>query len=429
MKNRYILSLCFVSVFWFLVQVESKAQLSQLFQTPALYPDLPIFNPAFTGDVDKFRVYGMFGYNRITLGDDFNNVSTIIGADKKQKIQGSNIFITYGGAFLYNETGVRLSSSSNLGLDIPNNDLKYRQTTFEGTFGGRLPIRQLKKKTQTKKKKNKKDFSKLSTEATAFLRPVNESQNCSNNTIIDFLAFNIGLEYNAANLVNQEGFVFNDQITTNPVSQTLNPFNISSDINDPILNGGSLERTGSFDFSFGFLYHRALNDHSVLRASIAVKRATAGFFSVPNSDQSFSPIKVIQVRYKTLYSKRIGVNLNLTYLDQNEEIYPEFNEDIKQWRLDFSLPIFLNAYNKRVREGKHIASFNPGLSAFYYNNTISAVSVLLGARIKTNTNKDYKGNQWLFFMSYDMHIGDDSTLAFRNTVGNARIGLTLEGWD
>lgn len=406
------------------------AQPSPLFQLPTVYPELPIFNPAFTGNVDKCRVYYMSATNKIKIGTGhFNNASALLGADFKSPIRNSRILITYGASAYLDRVALTLGD----GAASTNQDevLNYRRTDLELTFGGRLPLGLIHKRVIKRHKPHplyNNAHHNLSLEQAIFLQPLQNTLICSSNSIRDYIAVNFALESHHAGIRQTQSLVFNDQIITHGMGGGLTPFSIDTEISDPVAPGGrGLDNAQSFDLGAGILVHLGLSNFSLLRLSAAVKHATGGFFSVPNSGQQIRPLKVFQARYESWYASRKAINLNLSYLDQNGEHIMEIGGPISQWRLDFGHPFLNPAEKRKLRGGVRVSSVIPAVSLYYFNRTIPSASALLGVRIRTNKNSDYKGNLWYVFTNYDIHFSRD--LPYRVTKGNLRLGAVLEGWN
>ena len=437
----------------------SFAQLSPLFQTPSLNFDLPIFNPAFTGDTDNYRAFLSLATLKPGVSGVTNNTSTLISLDKKFAPNNLNTLFTIGASLQYNRVNIsadldQLASQSAALFD----ETFYNYGTGEISFGIRIPTRYTYKKKDKKegntsakiykdKRRNKRKYPSSNPNRTDFDN-LNNSAYCSFNSAQDYISFSLATGSNFAGLSNGDsGLIFNDQISYNSINNIssgvlADPFIINSTSSDQVLSNNSLQSVTSLYFGAGLLYHMVLNDFSSIRFSYSMKNMFRGYVSIPESEQKLAPLKTFQVRYNTLLNEHQGLNLSVLYIDQNSGLFPIFGDPIKQWRFGVTNSWYFQAHSKNIKKGIYLTGLDIGLTPYYFNKSISTFSILLGAKFKSNTDfnnttkivnkskyerQNYSGKVWLFFINYDFHTS--AKLSNRNTSGNVRVGVTLEGWN
>lgn len=422
------------------------SQISPLFHLPATNYDLPVFNPAFTGDTDKYRVNYIVTSNNPKVGGIGNNLSHLISVDGKSPLLKSSILLTYGLSMLYNQVDI-ISDLTNASVNFNRNDLQFTYGAVEFTFGGRLPTRYESSKKRSKNKVSKfvpnKNIKTKPTEAQRSALSPNLWEYCSYNSPKDYLAFNMAVGHTFTALHNVDnGIILNDMISSNPIEGgiTSDPFSINSFTNDRLVTDILKEPSKSIYFGFGLLYHYALSRNSVLRFSYGMKNILRTYLSVPESNQVIAPLKLMQLKYQTVQDQ-MGWQVSLLYLDQNAELYPQPSKPVHQYRLNLGPTFYSNYSGRNYGSGFRWVSIDPGVTIFWFNETISAISTQIGMNFKSNTNfinsitsnnigrntrKNYSGNLWYFFIGYDFHTSEK--LAHRDTYGNFRLGFKIEGW-
>ncbi|MEM6816925.1 MAG: hypothetical protein AAF600_21470 [Bacteroidota bacterium] len=420
-----------IPILLLLAHVESFGQLTSLFQMPYQNLDLPIFNPAYTGDTERDRAYTIFSSFRPRDASMLDSWNSVIGYDKKFVDLQSNFQFTLGGSFIYNEVT----------LELDRVNTKYKYGTLEVNAGGRLVTKYNTSKKGTKQspgKKNKKSSSSLSMEAREFLAPINNTKSCSRNSAVDFLAFNFLVNYNYSSLTDPNNFIFDNQIIANQLSQNIGPFSYNRFVSDPTISNQDVFDADNIDFGFGLLYHKKIQE-SILRIGYSTRNLTRGYLGIPESAQRVLPTKVLNASYLTLINDRFGFNLNAIYIEQSNNPYLDFG-NFNQWRIELTSPYYVFYPEQKVKEGFNFSSLELGFSLQFIETDLRIVSPIIGMRFLSNTdkkvvipnqdtkrrNKNYTGNNWLFFFNWDYQLGND--LHFRDTYGNLRLGIIKEGW-
>lgn len=452
------------------------AQLSPLFQNPSMGFDLPVFNPAFAGDSDNYRIFGSLAALKTNIGGDlwnFNNTSTLLSADKKFTVKNSNaLAFTSGLSFQHNRVAIdsdavdAILSGSPGGANI--DQAIYSYGTFEGTFGIRMLTSLMNKavtRTKTPKarklyKKNKRNKPMIrhdtKPEDETDYERLNKYSICEFTSIQDFVAMNVVLGMNFTSFSNAEsGLVFNDQISQNLIndfnSSVSNPFSINGSSNDGVLLDPNLNgSTRPIYFGFGILYHNMLRgrNNKLLRIGYSMRNIFQPSQSVPESQQRLARLKTAQVQLhgiKFWVSDKVRPNLNLRllYIDQSTGWFPEFNDGINQWRLSLTNRWDFRSSSKDDAARKQAAGWDAGVEVYYYDRSVSTLSALVAVKMRFNSDFDFYRNAEIsrakqlrknkngriirLFLNYDVHLANN--LVAPTTSGNLRFGITLEGWD
>ena len=454
--SRFLVCLLFSGLVGLSLQV--KAQLSPLFETPSLNLDLPIFNPAFTGDSESHRVYASTAFQNVAINGFTRDWSFLAGYDNKFAAGSSEINFTYGTSLIYNSLSLFAS-------DPDIDPIKYNYGNWDVSFGIRFPFSYVKKHQQQAGAKSKKPrpFSnkkktglvdnlseaKLSKEQNISVSYLFNNDACSFHSPTNYLAFNAKLEYNFATLTNTDGnLILNNQIVPNAIGSGPNPFTFNRVLSDPTVGDGNLENAGSIDIGLGALYHHYFDKlQSHLRLSLAIHHVARGFQGVPSSgDQQIAPLKVLQFSYFTplKFLNNAAILTNVLYLDQSTSRLPfQGQSEFDQWRVDFSLNQSTRQVNSIKKEGIWLRSIEPGLSIYHFNGTIPVVSLFVSARIRSNVNgnRAYRGNSknigikanrlsgndFHVFLNWDLPTSRDFPLP--ETYGNLRWGVIWQPWD
>ena len=454
-------------------------QISPLYQTPSLGLNLPNFNPAFAGDAGVNRFYTINTSIRPKDRSLTNNYSVVVGYDGKYTPSKSGVVLTYGVSWNHNTVQLQLDeNSSGLLAPLPSSDVSFRYGTGEIILGGRLPIggknRTFKKSAGTTKReigqkngnvgeddgrdvnpkkqerRNKRQLRKqikLEPENATFLAPIDDSWVCGINSSLDYLAMNVSLNYNYANLMEANGLVFGNQITANQIGAAT-PFGLSGGVNDPVIAGNEgLFQSDNIDMAVGVLFHKVLSARSVLRVGYAYRNIFRGFGGVPQSAQRNVPVQVLQMNWKKRFRSIGEWSLNLLYLQQSDEWWDPL---LSQSRVELFKKIELTKYDRPYgKTGWRLQNFEPGVATYFnwkkgfreVNNELQErnrlsmplFSLFFGAHFEQHNNGKSKSISeggtkkkvidYHLFFSWDFHVSPN--LHFRETSGNARVGLIV----
>ena len=475
MKLRLLL----ISILVILLTAGARAQISSLYQTPSLGLNLPNFNPAFAGDMGKNRLYTINTSIRPKDRSLLNNYSAILGYDGKYNPTKSGVVLTYGVTWNHNVVQLQLSELNASVLNpMPEGQVNLQYGTAEVIFGGRLPIggeRRRRKSAAGNKqdigkrngnigedegrdvdpnkqgRRNKKQFRKrikLEPETATFLAPIDDSWVCGNNSSLDYLAMNVSLNYNYADLVNASGLIFGNQITSNQIG-TATPFGLSNSVNDPVIgsNDGLFSST-NIDMAIGVLFHKVLSSRSVMRIGYSYRNLFRGFGGVHQSAQRNIPVQVLQLNLKKRFRWMGEWSLNVLYLQQSEEWV---DVPLSQSRVELFKKFELNKYGRPYgKTGWRLQNFEPGIATYFNvkkgfqddgNNefeernrlSMPLFSLFVGSHLQKHSNGKTRSisqggtkkqiTDYHLFFSWDFHVSPN--LHFRETSGNARVGLVV----
>ncbi|MDW3197269.1 MAG: hypothetical protein R8G66_33130 [Cytophagales bacterium] len=435
----------------------AEAQLSPLFQTPSMNMDLPVFNPAFTGDADKFRFYSMAITQKPDVNSLFGNNIYVLGYDSKTDHKKSSVQFTYGVSMIHNQISLDLENSPDVSNSGQAESFGVGYGNIEVAFGGRIPTgdifrkekklrRPVRQKAGYRKRKEFKDIRKMPVETQIFLAPVAKSQVCSDKTLEDFLAFDFVVEFNYLTISSENGAIFGNQIMTNPIGSST-PFFIDFNVADPSLDPPALDNIGKIDLGAGVLWQHGFKKYgSLMRVSYAIRHLTRSNLTLNEAAQRNRLLKTFHASYKSFIGKHMGFHASIMNLQQDTEYHPVLFGEINQWRTDVSTPIFRKSFKREnvIRKGKyHRLSVEPGLSAFIFDKKVRSISGFVGMRFrksqidpndptnnetvaKINNEKKDTGNIIYAFLNWNVFTSED--IAFRDTYGNLTFGVTIEGW-